>query len=265
MMLFYSSSLERYSIEAKDGSIGVVEDVYFDEDNWTIRYLVVNTNPWLPGQKRLISPISIETVDTLVNMVRVDLAKEEIKNSPSIDTHLPISKQYEKKFHDFYGYPPYWVGPGVWGNETYARGLMLQHAEVAGGVVKEDFMKREIDKYEEEGKSLLHSGKEITGKINGYRINAKGETFGQVVDILIEKDTWTIRYFLVETKKWLPSKEVIVSTDWIQSVNWETREIQMDITKEAVENSPQFIRDKHPDREFEHQLFTHYRRRKYWD
>jgi len=43
-------------LAASDGEIGQVKDFYFDDQNWVMRYLVVDTGSWLSGRKVLISP-----------------------------------------------------------------------------------------------------------------------------------------------------------------------------------------------------------------
>ena len=48
--------LRNYRIQAIDGHIGGVHDLLFDDQRWTVRYLVVDLGSWLPGRKVLISP-----------------------------------------------------------------------------------------------------------------------------------------------------------------------------------------------------------------
>ena len=60
-MLRSMKDLEGYEIRATDGPIGHVEDFYFDDAAWVIRYLVVDTGTWLSGRKVLISPIAMGT------------------------------------------------------------------------------------------------------------------------------------------------------------------------------------------------------------
>lgn len=43
-----------HAIHATDGDIGKVVDLYFDDERWAIRYLVVDTGGWLTGRKVLI-------------------------------------------------------------------------------------------------------------------------------------------------------------------------------------------------------------------
>ena len=55
-MQINTNKLVGYNLEATDGEIGKVESFYFDDDTWTIRYMVVKTGGWLSGRKVLISP-----------------------------------------------------------------------------------------------------------------------------------------------------------------------------------------------------------------
>src|SRR5688572_4505860 len=110
-MLQNVSQLQGYKIQADDGEIGSVEDFYFDDDKWTIRYLVVDTGKWLPGRQVLISPISIDRVAWGQKSVHVKLSRNQVQNSPGIDAHKPIPRQYESLFSRYYGYPYYWEGP----------------------------------------------------------------------------------------------------------------------------------------------------------
>ena len=58
--------LRGYAIRATDGVLGTVDDFYFDDEDWSIRYLVVDTGRWLSGRKVLISPIAIDSPDWML-------------------------------------------------------------------------------------------------------------------------------------------------------------------------------------------------------
>ena len=47
-------------VEAVDGVVGKLEQFLFDDRNWVVRYLVVDTGPILIGRKVLLSPACIE-------------------------------------------------------------------------------------------------------------------------------------------------------------------------------------------------------------
>jgi hypothetical protein len=118
-MLRKTTDLERYIIGATDGTIGHVTDFYFDDEAWVIRYLVVDTGAWLSSRKVLISPIAIGQPNWAEKLLPVAITKEQVKNSPEIDTERPVSRQQELQNLEYYGYPYYWVGTGIWGQGAY--------------------------------------------------------------------------------------------------------------------------------------------------
>ncbi len=123
-MLRSMKDLENYTIRATDGTIGHVKDFYFDDEAWVIRYLVVDTGSWLSSRKVLISPIAIGHPDWTEKVLPVSITKEQVKNSPNIDTDKPVSRQHEIRYLGYCGYPFYWGGVGLWGATMYPNMMM---------------------------------------------------------------------------------------------------------------------------------------------
>lgn len=97
-----------YSINAMDGDIGHVEDFIVEDDDWLVRYMIVDTRNWLPGRKVIVSPDWIERVSWKDRKVLVELTRDGIKNSPEFDASLPVNREYEMRLYDFHGKPTYW-------------------------------------------------------------------------------------------------------------------------------------------------------------
>src|SRR5690606_27469378 len=114
-----ASSLKGYAIKATDDELGKVKEIYFDDERWGMRYLVVETGTWLSQRTVLISPYSITGVDDLEEFIHVSLTREQVRNSPDIDTHKPVSRQMEGEFSSYYGFGNYWAGPYVLGAGGY--------------------------------------------------------------------------------------------------------------------------------------------------
>jgi hypothetical protein len=114
-MLRRFTELTGFGIHARDGEIGRVKDLYFEDQGWTIRHLIADTGQWLPKRKVLISPFAVNGVDALDKTVDVALTKQQIESSPPIDADMPVSRQMEERYHSYYGWPYYWEGPYVWG------------------------------------------------------------------------------------------------------------------------------------------------------
>ena len=102
-------------MDSLDGEIGKVKEFYFDDQHWTIRYLVADTGNWLTDRQVLISPYALIAVNNDEKNIAVDLTKKQIEDSPSLDSDKPVSHQFEQAYYGYYGFPVYWGGPYAWG------------------------------------------------------------------------------------------------------------------------------------------------------
>ena len=252
-MLRTAGELKGVTIEAMDGDIGSVQDLYFDDQTWTIRYLVVDTGTWLPGRQVLISPFAFQVVAG-ASRLRTSLTKDQIKDSPSVDTDRPVDRQREIAFSQYYGYPYYWVGPYRWGDLAYPT---LPIAAAPTTAVDEEMLARERESTDPH----LRSDRDVTG----YYIQATDGDLGHVEDFLVDDETWAIRYCIVDTRNWLPGRKVLVSPEWIQRVSWEDSKVYVDLSKRHIEAAPEFDPSVPLIREHEERLYTHLGRVKYWE
>jgi hypothetical protein len=101
-------------IQALDGEIGHVSDFIIDDENWAIRYLVVDTQNWWPGKTVLISPRWIERVSWSDSKVFVNLSRQSIKDAPEYTEDSLITRDYEEALHRNYDRKGYWLDkPGA--------------------------------------------------------------------------------------------------------------------------------------------------------
>ena len=101
-------------LRASDGEIGHVKHFYFDDQKWVVRYAVVDAGGWLLNRPGLIAPHAFGDLDQNRTSLLVSLTRRQIENSPRL-SHKPVSRQYEEKYYRYYGWPPYWMGEGIWG------------------------------------------------------------------------------------------------------------------------------------------------------
>jgi hypothetical protein len=83
-MLHKTTYMRGFHLVAADGPIGHVDDFLVD-DRWTIRYLVADTSNWIGGKSVLISPATVASVDSPGKEIRVNLSRDDIRNSPSVE------------------------------------------------------------------------------------------------------------------------------------------------------------------------------------
>ncbi len=94
-MLGRANDLSGYKLSARDGDIGKVTEFYFDDQSWTVRYLVTDTGGWLSGRTVLISRYALDPANETRKVIPVDLTKGQIEKSPSLASNKPVSRQYE--------------------------------------------------------------------------------------------------------------------------------------------------------------------------
>lgn len=246
-MLRRMKDLKGFAIGAKDGDIGVATDFIFDDKNWTVRYIVVDTNRWLPGRKVLISPIITAQADWDGKKIPVLLSQEQVKGSPDIRMDEELSAQDEMKYYDHYGWPYYWTGAGMWGPASVPQELLEKDVD------RKKTLSREVNK------SRLRSMKQVAS----YSIEATDGEIGSVADFVIDDEPWVIRYMVVDTGNWWPGKKVLVAPTWISNVAWKNSKVYVNLSRETIKTAPEFEPD-HLDREYETELYQHYGRENYW-
>jgi len=245
-MLHKIETLKGYKLHSLEGEIGTVKDFYFDDQHWTIRYLVVNTVNWLPGRQVLISPYAVGAVNKEERTIGVHLTNKQIEGSPSLDTDKPVSRQYERSFYGHYGWPVYWGGAFAWGSyKTITRDGESWGEPVPAG---------------EESDPHLRSA----CVVSGFFIQAKDGEIGHVEDFIIDDLTWAIRYLAIETRNWWPGKHVLVSPKWIKRVSWTDSKVVVDLSRAEIKKSPAYTAESLPTRDYENGLHKHYNRQGYW-
>ena len=248
-MLRSISEIINYFIEAEDGDVGRCKDFLFDDEFWAIRYMVLDTGRWLPGRKVLISPISLGKAEWLKRRFSVKLNREQIENSPPIEEHEPVSRQYERKYFSYFDWPYYWSGGDIWGMTPYPPPIAVAQPE------------RGEDMEKDPEKSHLRSIKEV----KGYHIHAEDGEIGHVDDYIVDDETWSIRYMVVDTRNWLPGKKVLVSPQWIKSIEWAENMVSVHLSIKEIKESPEYDPTEPVNREYEALLYDFYGRPVYWE
>src|SRR6201998_2674905 len=249
MRLRRTKDLWGYTIAATDADIGRVHDFYFDDENWAIRYIVVETGVILSGRKVLISPIALRNRAWGPLHIWVNLTSNQVQGSPSIDLHKPISRQHEIEHHDHYGWPYYWPGKGVWGAWSHPAAL----AKTPPSRKKTGAKAFSTDVH-------LRSVREVTG----YHVSAIGGQIGHVEDFLFDDKSWEIRYVIIDTRNVWAGKRVLIRPQWIKRVSWKYRKIYVNLSRERIQKSPRWDPSQPFSRKYELQLHKHYDYAPYW-
>ncbi|KPF45415.1 hypothetical protein IP80_16755, partial [beta proteobacterium AAP65] len=98
----------------------------------------------------------------------------------------------------------------------------------------------------------------------GYATLASDGEIGHVQGLLVDEDSWAIRYLVVSTGNWWQGHEVLVAPQWIQRVSWAEHSVAVDLTREALKQAPWYDPASPLSREMEVAVFKHHGRAGYW-
>lgn len=253
-----------FTIKTRDGEIGHIDDVFFDDEHWIIRYIVIKTGIWLQARRVLISPESIENPPDWINKtIILNLTNDQVKNSPEIDADKPVSRQKEIEIIKHYNWRVYWQVPSA----DPLPGANMP-SPTAAPEIKENF-----EKYEKDEKNLKENHLRSIRNVGGYKVRAVDGQIGHIDDFIatlqMDKDEeniqWIIRYIIVKTRDWLPGKKVIISPMWLNIIDWDEKKIFIEMTRDQIEAAPEFNAEKDVNKEYENHIFDYYGREKYWE
>jgi len=219
-MLLNTKDLMGNKLAALDGDIGHVQDFYFDDKTWVIRYLVADTGSWLSGRQVLLSPHAFGKYDQYETTLHVKLRKQQIEHSPSIEAHKPVSRQYEVEYYQYYGWPAYWDGGAMWGLGGYPIVLPPSKDELAA----------QLQHHHRDDKHL-----QSTKAITGYAIQTVDGELGEVRGLMVDAKSWAVRELVVETGHWFSGKEILIAPAKVERISYTDSKVFVNLTKADIQ------------------------------
>jgi uncharacterized protein YrrD len=210
-MLLSLRQLYGKKLGASDGDIGHVRDFYFNDQQWAIRYVVADTGSWLSGRLVLISPDAFGNLHQNGDSLFVNLTRQQIENSPAIESHKPVSLQYQA----------YWDGVETWSERGFPEAPPPPRLMPS---------KQTSDD--------LHL--QSTQALSGYPIQTSEEAIGHVIDFIIDDKSRAICHLVVETGHWYSRKEIVISPKHIDRISYEESKVFVNVSKEAILEAPQY-------------------------
>jgi sporulation protein YlmC with PRC-barrel domain len=249
-MLRSLKDFEGYAVSATDGEVGVVVDFLLDDERWIVRNLVVAVGGPDGGREVLISPISFGRTDGTRRDFHLALTLDRITKSPDVNTKKPVSRQHEREYYNYYGYQYYWGYTGTWGMGMYP-GILAAPMWNELPVAQDGAASYDVH---------LRSAKEV----RGYHVHGSDAPVGHVKDFIVDDETWEVRYLVIDTSNWWFGKSVLVAPHWATRVSWGDRAIDVDMSREAIKDSPAWNPKLGVNRLYETRLYDYYGRPTYW-
>jgi hypothetical protein len=194
----------------------------------------------------LISPYALVDVNNEQQNIAVHLTKKQIEDSPSLNSDMPVSRQFEEAYYGYYGWPTYWAASYMWGSyPSIVRDCEKWRASIQGEKAWDPHLRS-------------------TQEVSGYHIQAADGEIGHVEDFIFDDETWAIRYLIIDTRNLWSGKKVLVSPQWIERVTWSDSKVFVNLSCEAIKQSPEYTEESLLTRDYETRLHRHYNRQGYW-
>lgn len=258
-MLKNLKKIINFKIQAmgSNDTFGKVKDIYFDDEKWAVRYLVVDTGSWLSERLTLVSPYNLIDIDWEEGIVWTDLTKKQIEGGPLAKLNKAVSRLYEAQYNSYYELPDYWSNgfgveiDGLWAGRYYPhRPEMLE-------TYNSDF------NYESENEEHLCSMEEILG----YHIEAVGDDdFGVVADFILDAASWALRYIVIDTHQFWPGgKKILFSPVWMEKFDRSHKKLVTNFHRKVIESCPEYNPEIPIENLIEESLFSHFGRSGNWN
>jgi hypothetical protein len=245
--LYKARYLKSSTMYAVDGRIGTVEDFYFDEITWEIRYLLSNPESCLDNMHRLVPALAIDNIQRDGQSILVELTQQQIENSPPLSRHQTVSRHYETEYYGYYGWPPYW---------EQDRPPALQRSGSCS-----------LRSNKSEDTVVVHpmfTHIFSTDSLRGCTITSYDGIAGHVEDLVLDTKLWSIPYLQVKTRHDGPNKQILVSSDWVCQINMSQRAIYTDLPCSLIAQAPGFDPAQTISPEYEARLAWHYGNPGHW-
>jgi hypothetical protein len=217
-MLASLTELKSYYVKGQDGEIGRLDDLCVRDDEWIVRYVVVDMVDL--DREALLLSAYLGRLDRQTHTLFADIRREQVENTPPFDRTQPLTRRDERELHDLYGWPIY-----EWEQE--------QEITPVGGLWDEPQMEPENpDQAEEEGPQLQFVGDLIAV----YGVQAEGEEIGVLQDVIVEDETWNMPYLVVNLQP--AGGRVLLASDYIQTIELAARRIHVALTRDAIVHGP---------------------------
>jgi sporulation protein YlmC with PRC-barrel domain len=245
-MLIDAGQLMGYVLHAEDGELGRCKDFIVDDRDWTVRYVVADTGRWLPGRKVLLPPGKVQDPEFSGRRLPVKLTKKQIIASPPLEEHAALFRQYENRWCDYYTVSPYWQEE----DKICVAGIptTMPGAKVSS---------------ERKSKEEVHVFS--VSDLTGATIVASDGDIGHLADVLMDLKAWKVRYAIVDTRNWLPGKQVCVSITCVEWVDPSKKRVGIGLSKEKIKNSPEYNPLVPVTEEYQVVLHDYYGWPKYWE
>ena len=208
-MRLHLSEVPGYLVHGRDGNLGAVTDLYFDDVYWRVRYLSVTGGDKTGPRSFLFAPGMISRIDREIGWIALLVKAAAVCESPEVPAGRNSAWKEESCQRDYYGMPYCWPS-------------MASSGQVA--------------QFHAAGSQRLHSLKQVLG--NRVLAGEGDEDIGPLTDLVVDDHTWEVQGIEVEAGRWLPTGRVWISAAGIRQVRGSSKQVVLGLPLDALLTSP---------------------------
>lgn len=189
-------------VTAIDGNIGRIRTFLFDDRSWKVRYAVVEVSHWMHRRDVVLAVSAMDTPDWTARACHVRMTKQQVSDSPNIDTEMPVSLQQHIAMQEYFGRFACWVDHEL-GMSSLPTGV----------------------RYPVHGKEDPHL--RSTEDLHGYEVWPTDGNMGRLEGFVLDESSWHVGYLDVRTGGWLDEQNELLPTQGVERVSWAERRIYL--------------------------------------
>lgn len=219
-MLHSLNALEGYKISGTDGELGYCKDFLFNDEQWSVHYMLIDTHKWLPGGKKaLVHNKLITAIDATEKHIELQISSAELKNSPSLLSNDPLTHAYEKTYLCYFEYATWHVGPDPL--DSYITGVHPERVKLAGA-----------EKEQNSAKNHLHSA----NFVEDYELESDDHKHGHIKDFILSDCSWNIEFLAIEMDGLLGHKQpILLKPSELEHIDWSKQKVIVDLPASTIE------------------------------
>lgn len=197
-------------VMASDGEMGKVRNFLFDDRSWKVCYLVVDVEARHKRREVVLPIAAIDPPDWTQPVFNVHLTQEQVRESPDVDAHKPVTRQQEIAMEEYWGKLIYWL-----------------HTKLEWGALIPEGRKYPVRTKEDPD---LRSALDLTG----YQVWATDGEVGRLEGFILDEASWHLGYLDVKAGDWLLGRSVLIPTRWVKSVSWADFRVKLHHGKSGI-------------------------------
>jgi hypothetical protein len=210
-----------FRIASVDGLCGLIDDVLFDDNEWSIRYLTIPIAPAKSRRKVLLPYGQIRDIESADRTVRIYGYGRNLLYLPPIESDPPVSLQ-RRIAQDLKTPPfPYFLN-GILGYFPFPFFASRTMSQLAVKEDEDDYSPKEF-KYNPH----LRSSKEVIG----YSLGLTDCKWGRIRDIVFDAESGNIGNLIAQGRGVLNGIKLSLPVAIIKEIDWATQTVKAYVDK----------------------------------